>query len=161
MYLLALDQGTTSSRALVIDHSGKVVSVAQKEFTQFFPQPGWVEHDPNEIWSSQIEKFPAFPRRRRGKPPAFRPRNPQRYSLLGGCNCRCTNFSTGPPKAIRTNTNASVTRMGIQAPIAQTTPMPAVSQIHAAVVKPRIRISSAWSACTALTRPIWPCTTVT
>jgi glycerol kinase len=54
-YLLALDQGTTSSRALVIDHSGKVISVAQKEFTQFFPQPGWVEHDPNEIWSSQIE----------------------------------------------------------------------------------------------------------
>jgi glycerol kinase len=54
-YLLALDQGTTSSRALLIDHSGKVVSVAQKEFTQFFPQPGWVEHDPNEIWSSQIQ----------------------------------------------------------------------------------------------------------
>src|ERR1700756_245602 len=54
-YLLALDQGTTSSRALLIDHSGKVISVAQKEFTQFFPQPGWVEHDPNEIWSSQIE----------------------------------------------------------------------------------------------------------
>jgi len=53
-YLLTLDQGTTSSRALVIDHSGKVVSVAQMEFTQFFPQPGWVEHDPNEIWASQI-----------------------------------------------------------------------------------------------------------
>src|SRR6202012_1399577 len=53
-YLLALDQGTTSSRALVIDESGKVVAVAQKEFTQIFPQPGWVEHDPNEIWSSQI-----------------------------------------------------------------------------------------------------------
>ena len=53
-YLLALDQGTTSSRALVIDHSGKVIAVAQKEFTQFFPQPGWVEHDANEIWASQI-----------------------------------------------------------------------------------------------------------
>src|SRR5260370_25077703 len=53
-YLLALDQGTTSSRALVIDYSGKVISVAQKEFTQFFPQPGWVEHDANEIWASQI-----------------------------------------------------------------------------------------------------------
>jgi glycerol kinase len=53
-YLLALDQGTTSSRALVIDYSGKVISVAQKEFTQFFPQPGWVEHDPNEIWVSQL-----------------------------------------------------------------------------------------------------------
>jgi glycerol kinase len=53
-YLLALDQGTTSSRALVIEHSGKVVAVAQKEFTQIFPQPGWVEHDANEIWASQI-----------------------------------------------------------------------------------------------------------
>ena len=53
-YLLALDQGTTSSRALVIDHSGKVIAVAQKEFTQIFPQPGWVEHDANEIWESQI-----------------------------------------------------------------------------------------------------------
>jgi glycerol kinase len=54
-YLLALDQGTTSSRALVIEHSGKVVAVAQKEFTQIFPQPGWVEHDVNEIWASQID----------------------------------------------------------------------------------------------------------
>lgn len=53
-YLLTLDQGTTSSRCLVIDHTGKVISVAQQEFTQFFPQPGWVEHDPNEIWASQI-----------------------------------------------------------------------------------------------------------
>jgi glycerol kinase len=53
-YLLALDQGTTSSRALVLEASGKVVAVAQLEFTQIFPQPGWVEHDPNEIWSSQI-----------------------------------------------------------------------------------------------------------
>ncbi|MBW0001492.1 MAG: glycerol kinase GlpK [Verrucomicrobia bacterium] len=53
-YLLALDQGTTSSRALVLESSGKVVAVAQLEFTQIFPQPGWVEHDPNEIWSSQI-----------------------------------------------------------------------------------------------------------
>jgi glycerol kinase len=53
-YLLALDQGTTSSRALVIDNTGKVVGVAQKEFTQIFPQPGWVEHDANEIWASQI-----------------------------------------------------------------------------------------------------------
>jgi glycerol kinase len=53
-YLLALDQGTTSSRALVIDYSGKVIAVAQKEFTQFFPEPGRVEHDANEIWASQI-----------------------------------------------------------------------------------------------------------
>jgi glycerol kinase len=53
-YILALDQGTTSSRAIVFDHSGVVVSMAQKEFTQYFPQSGWVEHDANEIWSTQI-----------------------------------------------------------------------------------------------------------
>ena len=52
-YILALDQGTTSSRAILFDHNGEIKSVAQKEFTQLFPQPGWVEHDPNEIWSSQ------------------------------------------------------------------------------------------------------------
>src|SRR5476651_1887464 len=52
-YILALDQGTTSSRAIVFDRAGQICSVAQKEFTQIFPQPGWVEHDPNEIWSSQ------------------------------------------------------------------------------------------------------------
>jgi len=53
-YILALDQGTTSSRAIVFDHSGNIISVAQKEFTQHFPKPGWVEHDPEDIWSSQF-----------------------------------------------------------------------------------------------------------
>ncbi len=53
-YVLALDQGTTSSRAIVFDHDGAVVEVAQKEFRQIFPQPGWVEHDPQEIWATQI-----------------------------------------------------------------------------------------------------------
>lgn len=53
-YILSLDQGTTSSRAILLNHNGEAVSVAQKEFTQIFPQPGWVEHDPREIWSSQI-----------------------------------------------------------------------------------------------------------
>jgi glycerol kinase len=53
-YILSLDQGTTSSRAIVFNHNGDIVSVAQKEFTQIFPQPGWVEHDPMEIWSSQV-----------------------------------------------------------------------------------------------------------
>ena len=52
-YILALDQGTTSSRAIVFDKKGNIVTVAQKEFTQYFPKPGWVEHDPNEIWSTQ------------------------------------------------------------------------------------------------------------
>ena len=52
-YILALDQGTTSSRAILFDHDGNAKSVSQKEFTQIFPKPGWVEHDPKEIWSSQ------------------------------------------------------------------------------------------------------------
>jgi len=53
-YILALDQGTTSSRSLVFNHQGHIISLARKEFHQIFPQPGWVEHDPNEIWSTQF-----------------------------------------------------------------------------------------------------------
>lgn len=53
-YILALDQGTTSSRAILFNHKGKVAASAQKEITQYFPKPGWVEHNPVEIWSSQI-----------------------------------------------------------------------------------------------------------
>ena len=52
-YILALDQGTTSSRSLVFDEQGNIISQAQKEFRQLFPQPGWVEHDAEEIWSTQ------------------------------------------------------------------------------------------------------------
>jgi glycerol kinase len=52
-YILALDQGTTSSRAILFNKKGEIYSVAQKEFTQYFPKPGWVEHDPLEIWSKQ------------------------------------------------------------------------------------------------------------
>ena len=52
--ILALDQGTTSSRAIVFNHDGEIVNVSQKSFEQIFPKPGWVEHDPNEIWSSQM-----------------------------------------------------------------------------------------------------------
>ena len=53
-YVLALDQGTTSSRAILFDRAGSIKAVAQKEFEQHFPKPGWVEHDPEEIWSSQV-----------------------------------------------------------------------------------------------------------
>src|SRR5919206_1113078 len=53
-FILALDQGTTSSRAILFDEHGAIRAVAQKEFTQIFPQAGWVEHDPQEIWASQI-----------------------------------------------------------------------------------------------------------
>ncbi len=52
-YILALDQGTTSSRAIIFNRKGDIISVAQKEFTQYFPKPGWVEHNPQEIWSTQ------------------------------------------------------------------------------------------------------------
>lgn len=53
-YILALDQGTTSSRSIIFDDQGNIVAMAQKEFSQIFPQPGWVEHDPEEIWNSQL-----------------------------------------------------------------------------------------------------------
>ena len=53
-YIMALDQGTTSSRCILFDRQGNICSMAQMEFTQIFPKPGWVEHDPMEIWSSQI-----------------------------------------------------------------------------------------------------------
>ncbi|WP_262507167.1 FGGY family carbohydrate kinase, partial [Sphingobacterium sp. IITKGP-BTPF85] len=53
-YILALDQGTTSSRAIIFSKSGKIEAIAQKEFKQIYPKSGWVEHDPKEIWSSQL-----------------------------------------------------------------------------------------------------------
>jgi glycerol kinase len=53
-FILALDQGTTSSRAIVFDHAGAVRALAQREFRQIYPRPGWVEHDPDEIWASQV-----------------------------------------------------------------------------------------------------------
>ncbi len=56
-YILAIDQGTTSSRAIIFDKKGSIVQVAQKEFTQYFPKPGWVEHDANEIWLSVVSVY--------------------------------------------------------------------------------------------------------
>lgn len=53
-YVIALDQGTTSSRAIIFNHQGEIVNIAQKDFTQHFPQPGWVEHNPEAIWSTQL-----------------------------------------------------------------------------------------------------------
>ena len=53
-YIMALDAGTTSNRAIIFNKKGEIMSVAQKEFTQFFPHPGWVEHDATEIWSTQL-----------------------------------------------------------------------------------------------------------
>lgn len=59
-YIVALDQGTTSSRAILFNEKGEIVGVKQKEFTQIFPKSGWVEHDANEIWSTQLEVFKAL-----------------------------------------------------------------------------------------------------
>ena len=56
-YIIALDQGTTNSRALLIDENGNLIGIQQKEFKQIFPKPGWVEHNPLEILDSQIEVF--------------------------------------------------------------------------------------------------------
>src|SRR5271163_2448150 len=53
-YILALDQGTTSSRSVLFDQAGVIVAIAQQEFPQHFPQPGWVEHDPEQLWQSQL-----------------------------------------------------------------------------------------------------------
>src|SRR5690606_41602302 len=54
LFRSALDQGTTSSRAIIFDQQGKIAALAQKEFKQYYPQSGWVEHDAQEIWSSQL-----------------------------------------------------------------------------------------------------------
>ena len=68
MYLLALDQGTTSCRAIVFDSERKVVAVAQKEFTQHFPKPGWVEHGAEEIWATQAAMALAAVKKAKLKP---------------------------------------------------------------------------------------------
>ena len=54
-YIMALDSGTTSKRCILFGKDGEIVAMAQKEFTQYFPQPGWVEHDPEEIYATQVE----------------------------------------------------------------------------------------------------------
>ena len=78
-FVLAIDQGTTSTRAIIFNHSGEIVSVGQQEFTQIFPNPGWVEHNPIEIWdttrtvvagSAEGGNQPPQPRRRRYHQPA-------------------------------------------------------------------------------------------
>ena len=53
-YVMALDAGTTSNRCILFNEKGEICSMAQKEFTQYYPQPGWVEHDANEIWQTQL-----------------------------------------------------------------------------------------------------------
>ncbi|HSK08301.1 MAG TPA: glycerol kinase GlpK [Vicinamibacterales bacterium] len=67
-YILSLDQGTTSSRAILFDREGNIAAIAQKEFQQLFPQPGWVEHDPQEIWGTQIAVAAEAVSRARARP---------------------------------------------------------------------------------------------
>src|SRR5258706_10005094 len=92
-FILALDQGTTSSRAIVFDRDGAIRAVAQKEFTQIFPQAGWVEHDPPAIWASQIRVAVEGPGGAPGRPQALPPlgitHQRQTPALLGP--------ETGPP----------------------------------------------------------------
>ena len=54
-FILSLDQGTTSSRAILFDHEGRIRAMVQEEFTQYYPKPGWVEHDPRDIWRCQLK----------------------------------------------------------------------------------------------------------
>src|SRR5437870_4044692 len=67
-YILALDQGTTSSRAILFDHDGRALATAQQEFEQLYPQPGWVEHRPEEIWTSQLQAAQALLKQAKIKP---------------------------------------------------------------------------------------------
>ncbi|MCB0579669.1 MAG: glycerol kinase, partial [Phaeodactylibacter sp.] len=64
-YILALDQGTTSSRAILFDQEGNIKAVEQQEFTQIYPKPGWVEHDPKEIWNTQLKVLHALLRKQK------------------------------------------------------------------------------------------------
>ena len=66
-YLLAIDQGTTSTRAVVYDAAGRAVGAASRELTQHYPRPGWVEHDAEEIWASVREVVPQALAARRGR----------------------------------------------------------------------------------------------
>ena len=76
-YLLALDQGTSSSRSIVFDARGSIVAMAQREFRQIFPQPGWVEHDANEIWGPARDRAAGAARVRSGREPGRRDRHHQ------------------------------------------------------------------------------------
>jgi len=71
-YVLALDQGTTSSRSILFDRGGNIVASAQREFAQYFPKPGWVEHDADEIWVSQAVTITEVLARAEATPPNTR-----------------------------------------------------------------------------------------
>src|SRR6185295_6013929 len=107
-YILALDQGTTSSRAIVFGHDGRVVASAQQEFEQILPRPGWVEHDPQAVWSSQLAVAQQAIKKARLAP--------QQIAAIGIANQRETTIlwerATGRPVA-----NAIVWQSRVSAPI--------------------------------------------
>src|ERR1700751_4495624 len=110
-YSMALDQGTTSSRAMIFNHEGRVESVSQKEHEQIYPKPGWVEHDPKEIWARCREVLDealesagtgcggpaARPAPRRGSPCRWRPTSPAPRSA--GSSTTSTAPATAPRPA--------------------------------------------------------------
>ncbi len=89
-YVLAIDQGTTSTRAMLFDAQGAVRRTAQRELTQHYPQPGWVEHDPEEIWQSVVVGLPRSRRRRRRPDRGARHRQPARDHGAMGARHRPT-----------------------------------------------------------------------
>lgn len=103
-HILALDQGTTSSRAIIFNHRGEIIAQAQSEFPQIYPQPGWVEHDPNAIWSSQLETARAALDQSRLKP--------ERFAAIGVTNQRETTIiwdrETGEPIQTPSSGNVAV-----------------------------------------------------
>ena len=96
-YLMAFDAGTTSSRCILFDRAGKIRSVAQQEFTQYYPYPGWVEHDAGEIWDTQY--FVAKERRSRRSASQIRER--RRLFGTGKPAFRCAARSSGSAEGPR------------------------------------------------------------
>ncbi len=89
-YIMALDAGTTSNRCILFNKMGEIVSVAQKEFTQIFPCPGWVEHNANEIWSTQLGVAVEAMSKIGASAADIRTRGRQQLSGIGGQESRCT-----------------------------------------------------------------------
>ena len=93
-YIMALDAGTTSNRCILFNEQGEMCSVAQKEFTQYFPKPGWVEHDADEIWSTQLGVAVEAMAKDRGRPP---PTSPPSASPTSGRPPSSGTRNTGEP----------------------------------------------------------------
>ena len=82
MYILAIDQGTTGTRAILFDKAGQIVDSRYKEFAQFYPKPGWVEHDPMEIWQTVVDTVTELCDAHAGEVSALGITNPVSYTHL-------------------------------------------------------------------------------